>query len=194
METLDERFRSRFGWGLTVDIQPPDYETRMAILMKNAVESNKEIDKSIIEYIATNIKSNIRELEGALNKILAFAKLNKVDLTLQLAEEALRDVIYPDRPFKVTPSYIIDVVAEHYKIKPEVIISKKRSSDVVTPRHVAMYLCCEMTDASLTDIGSALGNRDHTTVMNGRNNISKMIKEDSDFSAKIEVIKSKINH
>jgi len=194
METLDERFRSRFSWGLTVDIQPPDFETRMAILMKNAVNCDREIDKAIIEYIATNIKSNIRDLEGAFTKILFFAKLNNVDLTLQLAEEALRDVIYPDKPFKVTPSYIIDVVAEHYKIKPEVIVSKKRSADVVIPRHVAMYLCCEMTDASLSDIGAVLGNRDHTTVMNGRDNISKMIKEDSDFSAKIEVIKSKISH
>lgn len=194
MESLDERFRSRFGWGLAVDIQPPEYETRMAILMKKAASCDIKIDKAIIEYIASNINTNIRDLEGAFNKIMLFSKLNKGEVTLQLAEEALRDVIYPDRPFKVTPSYIIDVVAEHFKIKPEVIVSKKKSADVVTPRHIAMYLCCEMTDASLNDIGSALGNRDHTTVMNGRDNVTKKIKENIEFSNTIDVIKSKISH
>lgn len=119
METLDERFRSRFEWGLIADIQPPDYETRMAILRKNAENYDKKIDDEIIQYIATNIKSNIRELEGAFNKIIAFGKLNKVDLTdltLPLAEEALKDIIYPGQPKEITPALIISVVAEHFGV------------------------------------------------------------------------------
>ena len=125
METLEERFRSRFEWGLIADIQPPDYETRMAILRKNAEMYDKEIDDEIIQYIATNIKSNIRELEGALNKVMANARLNKQELNLALAEDALKDVIYPDQRREVSPSLIIDVVAEHFNISKEDITSKK---------------------------------------------------------------------
>ena len=123
METLDERFRSRFEWGLIADIQPPDYETRMAILRKNAEMYDKEIDDEIIQYIATNIKSNIRELEGALNKVMANARLNKQELNLALAEDALKDVIYPDQVRELTPALIIDVVAEHFNI-PKMLVKK----------------------------------------------------------------------
>lgn len=193
METLEERVRSRFEWGLIIDIQPPDYETRMAILMKNVENSGKNIDKEILEYIATNIKSNIRELEGALNKIIAYSKLNKVDLTLQSAEEALRDLVYPDQPKDITPSYIIDVVAEHYGIKSEDILSKKRNSEIAFPRQVAMYLCRNMTDISLNEIGVALGNKDHTTILHGIKKIDKEIKESNDLAQKIEIIKNKIS-
>lgn len=193
METLEERFRSRFEWGLITDIQAPDYETRMAILMKNAENCDRYINKEIIEYIATNIKSNIRELEGAFNKIVAYSKLNNVEMNLQRAEEALRDVIYPDKPLKITPNYITEIVAEHYGIKPEALYSKKRNAEIALPRQVAMYLCCEMTDFSLNEIGAVLGNRDHTTVMHGRDKIAEDIKKDADFSSKIEVIKSKIS-
>ncbi len=193
METLDERFRSRFEWGLIADIQPPDYETRMAILMKNAENCDRYINKEIIEYIATNIKSNIRELEGAFNKIIAYSKLNNVDMNIQRAEEALRDVIYPDKPLKITPQYIVEVVAEHFDVKVDSIISKKRSSDVTIPRQVAMYLCCEMTDSSLNYIGSYIGGRDHTTVMHGRDKIASDILKDPELSKKIEIIKSKIS-
>ena len=193
METLDERFRSRFEWGLCTDIQPPDYETRMAILMKNVENCDREIDKEIIEYIATNIKSNIRELEGALNKILAFAKLNNVELTLQSAEEALRDVIYPDKPREITPSYIINVVCEHFNIKVEDIISKKRNAEIALPRQIAMYLCREMTDISLNEIGSFVGNRDHTTVMHGYQKITEDIKKSPELASKIDIIRKKIS-
>ncbi len=193
METLDERFRSRFEWGLCTDIQPPDYETRMAILMKNVENCDRDIDKEIIEYIATNIKSNIRELEGALNKILAFAKLNNVELTLKSAEEALRDVIYPDKPREITPSYIINVVSEHFGIKVEDIISKKRNAEIALPRQIAMYLCREMTDISLNEIGSFVGNRDHTTVMHGSSKIAEDIKKNPDRAAKVNIIRKKIS-
>lgn len=193
METLDERFRSRFEWGLIADIQPPDYETRMAILRKNAEASDKHIDEDIIEYIATNIKSNIRELEGAYNKIIAFAKLNKVDLTLSLAEEALKDVIYPNKTKEITPTVIINVVAEHFGVRPEDITSKKRNSEFVTPRQVVMYLCREMTDVSYTNIGKLLGKKDHTTVIHGVNKIEEELQINEELRNKVDIIKKKIN-
>ena len=159
MLALDERFRSRFEWGLIADIQPPDYETRMAILQKNAENCDRKIDESIINYIATNIKSNIRELEGAFNKIIAYAKLNNVELTLESAEEALKDVIYPNNNKEITPTLIISVVAEHFGVKPEDITSKKRNSEFVLPRQVVMYLCRELTNISQVNIGKLLGKR-----------------------------------
>ncbi|MDE7404270.1 MAG: chromosomal replication initiator protein DnaA, partial [Lachnospiraceae bacterium] len=131
METLEERFRSRFEWGLTADIQPPDYETRMAILKKNAENYNKEIQEEIFKYIATNVKSNIRELEGAFNKVIAFSKLNKVEITLDNVKETLKDIISPNVVRQVTPQLIVDVVAEHFGISPEDIVSKRRNSEFV---------------------------------------------------------------
>ena len=193
METLDERFRSRFEWGLIADIQPPDYETRMAILRKNAETYDRQIDEEIIKYIATNIKSNIRELEGAFNKIIAFAKLNKVDLTLSLAEEALKDVIYPNKPKEITPTLIINVVAEHFGVKPEDITSKKRNSEFVQPRQVVMYLCRELTDTSFTNIGKLLGKKDHTTIIHGVNKVSAEIQTNEELRNKIDIITKKIN-
>ena len=192
METLEERFRSRFEWGLIADIQPPDYETRMAILRKNAESCNLDIDEEIIKYIATNIKSNIRELEGAFNKIVAFAKLKKITPTLALAEDALKDVIYPDKPRQITPSVIINVVSEHFGVNPEDIISIKRNSEFVQPRQVVMYLCREMTNTSLTNIAKILGKKDHTTVIHGINKITEEIKTDEELKNKIDIIKKKI--
>lgn len=193
METLEERLRSRFEWGLIVDIQPPDYETRMAILKKNAENYSKDINDDVLNYIAENIKSNIRELEGAFNKIVAFSKLNKVDITLSHAEEALKDIIYPDKPKEVTPTLIIEVVAEHFGINPDDITSKKRNSEYVQPRHIAMYLCREITSTSLVNIGKIMGKRDHTTVMNGVNNISERIKTEPELRNRVDIIKNKIN-
>ena len=193
METLDERFRSRFEWGLIADIQAPDYETRMAILKKNADSYDRNIDEEIIKYIATNIKSNIRELEGALNKIIAFAKLNKVDLTLSLAEEALKDVIYPNKPKEITPALILNIVAEHFNVKSEDITSKKRNAEFVQPRQVFMYLCRDLTDTSLSNIAKFLGKKDHTTVIHGINKIEEEMKMNDELKNKIDIIKKKIN-
>jgi len=193
METLDERFRSRFEWGLIADINPPDYETRMAILRKNAETSERYIDEEIIKYIATNIKSNIRELEGAYNKIIAFAKLNNVELTLPLAEEALKDVIYPNKPKEITPSLIINVVAEHFGVKPEDISSKKRNSEFVQPRQVVMYLCRELTDHSFENIGKLLGKKDHTTIIHGVNKINAELNSNEELKNKVDIIRKKIN-
>lgn len=194
METLEERFRSRFEWGLIADIQPPDYETRMAILKKNAeIYNKKDIDDEVFQYIANNIKSNIRELEGAFNKIIAFSKLNKVEINLAYAEEALKDVIYPDQPKEVTPSLIIEVVAEHFGVNPDDITSKKRNSEFVLPRQIAMYLCRDLTDTSLSNIGKYLGKKDHTTVMHGIQKIASEIETNEDLKNKVDIIKKKIN-
>lgn len=193
METLEERFRSRFEWGLTADIQPPDYETRMAILKKNAENYNKEIKEEVFQYIATNVKSNIRELEGAFNKVIAFSKLNKVEITLENVEETLKDIISPDVVRQVTPQLIIDIVAEHFGITPEDIVSKRRNSEFVLPRQICMYLCRHLTEESLQSIGKALGKKDHTTVIHGIDKITNELPESEELKNKIDIIKKKIN-
>lgn len=192
METLEERFRSRFEWGLIADIQPPDYETRMAILKKNAENYNKEINEEIFDYIAANIKSNIRELEGAYNKVIAFTKLNKVEITLDIAKEALKDIISPNVVRQVTPKLIIEVVAEHFGISPEDILSKRRNSELVQPRQICMYLCRHLTEESLQSIGKSLGKKDHTTVIHGIDKITDEIVYNEDLKNKIDIIKKKI--
>ena len=194
METLDERFRSRFEWGLIADIQAPDYETRMAILRKNAESYDKKIDDSIFQYIATNIKSNIRELEGAFNRIIAKSRImNTSEITLELAEDALKDIIHPDQPKEITPNLIIEMVAEHFSVSSEDITSKKRNSEYVLPRQVVMYLCRNMLDISLSNIGKILGKKDHTTIIHGIKKIEDDILSNDDLKNKIEIIKKKLN-
>lgn len=193
METLEERFRSRFEWGLIADIQTPDYETRVAILRKNAEIYDKEINNDIFEYIATNIQSNIRELEGAFNKIIAFSKINKISLdglTIEHAEEALKDVIYPSKSKEITADLIMNIVAEHFDVTPEDIRSKKRIAEYVTPRQVYMYLCRELIDTSLINIAKSLGKKDHTTILYGINKIEEEIKVNEELKSKINVIKN----
>ena len=193
METLEERFRSRFDWGLIADIQPPDYETRMAILRKNAEACNKPVDDEIFKYIATNIKSNIRELEGAFNRIIAKSKIeNQSEITMELAEDALKDIINPDKPKEITPELIIEVVAEHFGVSPEDITSKKRNSEFVQPRQVVMYLCRKLTDTSYVNIGKLLGKKDHTTIIHGVNKIEDELKNNDELAGKVETIKKKI--
>ncbi|WP_408069734.1 chromosomal replication initiator protein DnaA [Butyrivibrio sp. JL13D10] len=193
METLEERFRSRFEMGLISDIQAPDYETRMAILKKNAESYSKHIDDEIFEYIATNIKSNIRELEGAYNKIIAFSRLNKVEITLDNAKEALKDIIYPDVSKVITISLIISTVCEQYGIRQEDITSKKRNKEIVLPRQIVMYLARELTDLPLEEIGKALGKKDHTTVMSGVNKIKDLIAVDDELNKNLDIINKKLN-
>lgn len=192
METLEERLKSRFECGLIADIQPPDYETRMAILSKKAESIGGEIDEEVFKYIATNIKSNIRELEGAFNKIVAFSKLNKVDITIENAEEALKDIIYPDKPVELTPSYILNTVCEEYMVSTEDVSGKKRNAELVEPRQIVMYLCRELTDTSLADIGKLLGKKDHTTVMHGIKTIEKKMSENEDIERKVKGLKRKL--
>ena len=193
METLEERFRSRFEWGLIADIQPPDYETRMAILKKNAENYNKEINEEIFQYIATNIKSNIRELEGAFNKVIAYSKLNKVEINLNSVQEALKDIISPNEKKQITSGLIVEVVAEHFGITPEDIMSKRRNTEYVLPRQICMYLCRKYTDDSLQSIGKAVGKKDHTTVIHGIEKITEDIEKNDELKGKIDIIIKKLN-
>ena len=165
----------------------------MAILRKNAESCGRPINEEIIKYIATNIKSNIRELEGAFNKIVAAGRLNQVDLTLALAEEALKDVIYPNKSREITPTIIINVVSEHFGIRPEDIASKKRKSEFVLPRQIVMYLCRELTETSYVNIGKLLGKKDHTTIMHGVNKITAELKTNEELKNKLDIIIKKIN-
>ena len=194
METLEERLRSRFEWGLIADIQPPNYETRMAILRKNAETIGCNINDEIIQYIATNIKSNIRELEGAFNKVIALSNMNRdQEITIATAEEAMRDIISPNKQRKITPDFIIEVVSNHFNITPADIISKKRNQDIVVPRQIVMYLCREMADTPLTAIGKMLGNRDHTTIIHGVNKITDELDKDENLSKTVDNIKKLLN-
>lgn len=193
METLEERFRSRFEWGLIADIQPPDYETKVAILLKNAENYEKQIDSAIFEYIANNIQSNIRELEGAFNKIIAFSKINKIpldELTLAHAEDALKDVIYPSKSKEITTDLIINIVAEHFEVSAEDIKSQKRNAEFVAPRQVYMYLCRELIDTPLTNIAKSLGKKDHTTIIHGIKKIEEEMKYNEELKNKINIIKN----
>jgi chromosomal replication initiator protein len=193
IETLEERLRSRFEMGLTADISLPDYETRMAILRKKVELDNFDIDDKVIEYIATNIKSNIRELEGALNKLIALYKLEKKPITVELAESELKDIISPDTPREVTPQLILDVVADHFHVSPDDIISSKRQSEIVMPRQIVMYLCRDTGKFSLKNIGKFLGGRDHTTIIHGADKIEAEIQKSESLSSTIDTIKKKIN-
>ena len=192
MSTLESRLRSRFEMGLTVDISAPDYETRMAILMKKSEMEGYNIDNEIFKYIADNIKSNIRELEGALTKIVAFSRVSKSPIDINLAKDVLKDVISPEEDKEITPQLIIKTVAEHFNISPEDICSKKKSADIVFPRHIAMYLCRKLTETSLQNIGKSLGRKDHTTVINAVEKIDNEIKTNETTKNIIEVLKKKI--
>lgn len=193
MEILEERFRSRFEWGLIVDITLPDYETRMAILHKKEEMDGYDINEEVIKYIANNIKSNIRELEGAINKVMAFAKLEQREVNLELAEQALKDIISPNEKKVITPEYIISMVAEHFDVSVEDLYGNKRNSKIVMPRQIAMYLCREIISTPLKSIGKCLGNRDHTTIMHGIDKIEKEIVSDDNLKNTIETLKKKIN-
>lgn len=193
IETLEERLRSRFEWGLTVDIQSPDYETRMAILRKKEELEGYNIDNEVIKYIATNIKSNIRELEGALTKIVALSKLDNKEITIELAEEALKDLISPNGVQEVTPELIIQIVSEHFGITPLDITSQKRNKEIVYPRQIVMYLCRTMTATPLQLIGKYLGGRDHTTIIHGSEKITADLKNNNTLQNTMEILKKKIN-
>ena len=193
IETLEERLRTRFGCGLTADIQPPDYETRIAILRKRAELDHIYIDDAIFDYIASNIKSNIRELEGALNKIRVYSKLEKRPIDLDLAKIALKDLVDNDTVVKITPDLIITTVAEHFNIQPADILSKKRSHDIAYPRQICMYLCKKLTDTSFVKIGEFLGKRDHSTVIHGSEKIEKDLQKDNTLSTTLDIIIKKMN-
>ena len=193
IETLEERLRSRFEWGLTVDIGAPDYETRMAILRKKEDLEGYNIDNEVIKYIATNIKSNIRELEGALTKVVAYSRITKNEITLELAEEALKDRISPDQVHEITPERILQVVAEHFKLNSSDLVSERRNKEIVRPRQIAMYLCRNMTDTPLTTIAKCLNKKDHSTIIHGIDKITKELEKDESLQYTVDVLKKKLN-
>ncbi|MCD8109444.1 MAG: chromosomal replication initiator protein DnaA [Clostridiales bacterium] len=193
METLEERIRSRFEWGLLADIGSPDYETRMAILRKKEEQEGFSLNDDILNYIAINIKSNIRELEGALNKLIAYSNLVKTEITMDIAVKELQNLISPDKPREITPQLIIEVVSEHFGITVDQIMSKSRSSNVTKPRQIAMYLCKNMTGHTLDSIGQLLGKRDHSTIINGIKKVTDEMSADTEFKQTVETIRKKIN-
>lgn len=193
MSTLEERFKSRFEWGLIADISSPDYETRMAILRKREELDGYKIDDEVIQYIATNVKSNIRELEGALNIVVAFGNLHEREVDLEAAKEALKNIISPDQKRIVTPELIINTVCEHFHISKNDLIGSKRNSEIVLPRQIAMYLCREMTQTNFKEIGNIMGKRDHSTVIHGYDKISYEVRTSENIRNIIDVLTKKIN-
>jgi len=192
INTLEERLRSRFEWGLIGDIQPPDLETRIAILKKKAQNENLNIPDDILVYIGQKIKSNIRELEGALNRIIAFSGLVKQEITQELADEALKDFLSNNRMHMITPAFIQEVVGKYFNMKPEEFKSKKRTKNIAYPRQIAMYLCREHTELSLPKIGEEFGGRDHTTVIHAINKVESDIKNDAEIRRIIEELNKNI--
>ena len=193
IQNLEERFMTRFLWGLTVDIKNPDYETRMAILRKNSEKLEVTISDEIIQYIATNVVSNIRELEGALNKVAANAKLtnNRVP-SLSDAMDSLKDIINPEKVV-INSKDIIDTVAEVYEIKSADILSQKRNAEFVLPRQIVMYLCNDMLSMSYTSIAKMLNKKDHTTIMHGCKVIRDGLTTDDNLKNRIDIITKKLS-
>ena len=186
--TLEDRLRSRFEMGLIADIQSPDYETRIAILRKKAQEEDKHVPDEVTIHIAKNIKSNIRELEGALVRIFAYADLANKEITYELACEALKDIISGKVNKEINVDLIKEKVSQYYNIKISDFNLKKRTREIAFPRQVAMYLSRELTDLSLPKIGESFGGKDHTTVMHAHEKISNDIKKNKDLKDKIENI------
>ncbi|NGZ76615.1 chromosomal replication initiator protein DnaA [Saccharibacillus alkalitolerans] len=192
--TLEERLRSRFEWGLITDIQPPDLETRIAILRKKAKAENLDVPNEAMMYIANQIDTNIRELEGALIRVVAYSSLTNQDVTAHLAAEALKDIIPSSRPRIITIQDIQQRVGEYYNLKMEDFKARKRTKAIAFPRQVAMYLSRELTDYSLPKIGEAFGGRDHTTVIHAHEKISHSLKVDQELSKVVHNLTEKIKN
>ena len=193
IKTLEERLRSRFEWGIIADIQSPDYETRMAILNKKAEADGNFVEPLILEYIANNVKSNIRELEGSLSKLIALSRLKKKEINMDLVVEAIQDYVSSEEGHTVTLTYIVDIVADHFSLTPQEIYSKNRSKNIAYPRQIAMYMCRKYLNMSLVDIGKAIGDKDHTTVMHAVKKIEEDLKIDSSLQNILDVLVKKIN-
>jgi chromosomal replication initiator protein len=189
--TLEERLRSRFEWGLSADIQAPDFETRLAILRSKSERTGRHISDEILESIAKRVQSNIRELEGALNRIIAFADLSGSSLTPNLVEVALSDLL-PSRG-DIEPGRVVDLVARKFNLTVEKLLGRDRTKDVAFPRQIAMYLLREETNFSFPQIGEVLGGRDHSTVMYAIEKISDQIKHDDRLQRDIVLLKQQIN-
>ncbi|GAA0502158.1 chromosomal replication initiator protein DnaA [Salinibacillus aidingensis] len=190
--TLEDRLRSRFEWGLITDITPPDLETRIAILRKKAKAEGLDIPNEVMLYIANQIDTNIRELEGALIRVVAYSSLINQDIDASIAADALKDIIPSSKPKKITIQTIQETVGEHYNVKLEDFAAKKRTKSIAFPRQIAMYLAREMTDYSLPKIGEEFGGRDHTTVIHAHEKVAKMIADDQQLHKDIDELKEKM--
>lgn len=190
--TLEDRLRSRFEWGLICDIQAPDLETRIAILRKKAQIESLDVPDEVHSYIASNIETNIRELEGALTRVVAYSGMMRSPITYEVALHALKDILPPNRPKQVTIDTIKHVVAEHYSIRMQDFEVRNRTRSVAFPRQIAMYLSRELTDSSLPKIGEEFGGRDHTTVIHACEKIAEDIKRDPAFAHTIEQLIGRI--
>lgn len=190
--TLEDRLRSRFEWGLIADIQVPDFETRMAILKKKADVENLNVANEVMGYIATKIKSNIRELEGALIRIIAYSSLTNRDVTVDLATEALKDIISKKQGKHITIDLIQDLVSSYFNLRVEDLKSQRRTRNVAHPRQIAMYLSRKLTDMSLPKIGEEFGGRDHTTVIHAYEKISENLKTDDSLQHTVNDITKKL--
>lgn len=190
--TLEDRLRSRFEWGLIADIQVPDFETRMAILKKKADVENLNVANDVMGYIASKIKSNIRELEGALIRIIAYSSLTNREVSVDLATEALKDIISKKQGKHVTIDAIQDIVASYYNLRIEDLKSQRRTRSIAYPRQIAMYLSRKLTDMSLPKIGEEFGGRDHTTVIHAYEKISENLKTDDTLQHTVNNITKKL--
>ena len=189
--TLEERLKSRFEWGLITDIQAPDFETRIAILRKKAENEKLNVPDDVILYIARKIQSNIRELEGALIRIVAYSSLTNCEITIDLASDALKEV-FASKSRILNVDLIKDVVSKHFDIKKEDFNSKKRTRSIAFPRQVAMYLARELTDLSLPKIGEAFGGRDHTTVIHAHSKILSLLEKVPNLKEKLEIVNNEL--
>ena len=190
--TIEERLRSRFEWGLIVDIGKPEYETRVAILNKKAAEEGIDIPYEVIDRIARSVESNIRELEGILNRLKAQSQLQGTPISLEQAEEVLSQIFKAHEGKRITPERILAAVAEQYGVATDDLLSKKRSRDIAQPRQIAMYLCRSLTQLSTVNIGQAIGGRDHTTVMHGCEKVADDMEKDFSFKKRIEDLMERI--
>lgn len=191
--TIEERLKTRFEWGLNIDIISPDYETRVAILKKKAESQNAYISEDVLSYIAEKIDSNVRELEGALLKIISYAGIRHTDVNMDIAESAIKSIVPDDGIIKITPQRILESVASYYNVTEDELLGKSKQKNIAFPRQVAMYLCKTLTDMNFVMIAKALGNRDRTTVMYGVDKIMLAIRNDSALKSDIDAITKDIN-
>jgi chromosomal replication initiator protein len=192
INTLEDRLRSRFEQGLIADLQPPDYETRVAILRKKAITENIVVPDGVMEYIALNFAANIRNLQGALTRVVAYSSLTDSSITTSLAESVLKDIINANGNNEITIPFIIDIVAKYYKISPKDMVSKTRNREIAFPRQIAMYLCRKHTPFSLPHIGKNFGGRDHTTVIHAYEKVKNSIGKDKILTTALEELNRKI--
>ncbi len=190
--TLEDRLRSRFEWGLITDVQPPDLETRIAILRKKAIADNLDVPSEVLAFIADRVDTNIRELEGALIRVVAYSALMNQPVTPELASEALKDIMPDSRPKVISIQDIQQAVSTYYRLRVDDLKSKKRTKTVAFPRQIAMYLCRELTDYSLPKIGEDFGGRDHTTVIHAHEKISRILEQDPQLQQAINELKKRI--